>query len=146
MDSLLVNQLKTEGDLIGYPISYDPTITTNPIFHLTVRNNNRTIAKLGFMVVNSPRRKPWEPKENCIFLLSLVNFAGYKGMGRDLMRLLIFESRRLGFPIQLMASSDPDRVHKLYNFYEKLGFTAIPNTEVVYDDIKTEAKSYRLGL
>ena len=143
MDDLLV-KLKEAGTLTGYPIPYDSTVPNNPQFYLTIHINNRIIGRLGFMFIHSKKRKPWEPKENCIFIVSLINVAGYKGMGADLMRVLINEAKRLEFPIQLMATGDFNQVHKLYKFYEKLGFTPIKNTNVRYEELKSEAKMFRL--
>ena len=60
------------------------------------------------------------------------------------MRVLINEAKRLEFPIQLMATGDFNQVHKLYKFYEKLGFTPIKNTNVRYEELKSEAKMFRL--
>jgi hypothetical protein len=143
MDDLLV-KLEEAGTLTGYPILYDSTVPTNPTFHLTVSDNHRILARLGCMVIHSKVRKPWEPKENCIFILSFINVAGYKGMGADLMRVLIYEAKRLKFPIQLMATGDVKQAYKLYKFYEKLGFTPIKDTTVHYEYLKSESKMFRL--
>jgi predicted N-acetyltransferase YhbS len=143
MDSLLI-QIATCGRLEGYPIRYSPACVTNPIVRFVVFDDkNRTVAKLLMIIYITPRRQAWEPKEDCIFVQSVLNVSGYKGLGGDLMRLVIHEAHRLGFSIRLSAVGQAPTIHKLYNFYEKLGFAPVENTKKDYEDeCNTESQDY----
>ena len=144
MDSLLV-KIKTCGRLEGYPIKYSPACITNPSFRFIVFDDqNRTVAKLFMMMYITPRRQSWEPKEDCIFVQSILNVSGYKGLGADLMQLVIEEAKRLGFTIRLTAVGQAPTIQKLYNFYERLGFLPVESTKKDYEDeFKTESQDYR---
>ena len=147
MDSLLV-KINTCGRLEGYPIKYSPASITNPTVRFVVFDDqNRTVAKLLMLIYITPRRHTWEPKEDCIFVQSIFNVSGYKGLGGDLMRLVIDEAKRLRFPIRLTAASQAPTIHRLYNFYERLGFAPVENTKKEYEDeFKTESQDYRYAL
>ena len=147
MDSLLI-KIAICGRLEGYPIQYNPVCINNPVVRFIVFDDqNRTVAKVLMTIYITPRRQSWEPKEDCIFVQSVLNVSGYKGLGADLMRLVIEEARRLGFPIRLSAVGQAPTIHKLYNFYEQLGFLPIEDTKKDYEDeFKTESQDYRLGV
>jgi hypothetical protein len=88
----------------------------------------------------------WEPQEDCIFIQSVVNISGYKGLGANLIRLLQHEAMRLKLPIHLTAIGDKKKVHKLYEFYEQLGFVSVPDTVKLYDNAKSESQDFRIGV
>lgn len=145
MDSLLA-RLSQGGHLVGYPIFYDPKCVINPTYDIYVHDKHqKTMAKLSFIIYITKRRREYEPTENCIFVTAIMNLSGYKGMGADLMKLLIYETERIiKLPIVLTASGDSVNIHKLFNFYEKLGFTAVKNTTKKYENVEIESKDYRL--
>ena len=66
--------------------------------------------------------------------------------GANLIRLLQHEAQRLKLPIRLMAIGDKKKVHKLYEFYEQLGFVSVPDTVKLYDNAKSESQDFRIGV
>jgi len=143
MDRLLI-KIRQSGRLEGYPLAYNQNSITNPILRFVVLNNqNITVAKLLIVMFITVRRHPWEPEEDCIFIQSILNVSGYKGLGADLIRLLQHEAQRLKLPIRLNAVGNRKTVHKLYDFYEQLGFVSIPDTIKLYDNAKSESQDFR---
>jgi hypothetical protein len=146
MDRLLI-KISQSGRLEGYPLVYSPTSVTNPILRFIVFNKqNITVAKLMIVIYITARRYPWEPEENCIFIQSILNVSGYKGLGADLIRLLQAEAQRLKLPILLTAVGNKKTVHKLYDFYEQLGFVSVPDTIKLYDNAKSELQDFRFSV
>jgi hypothetical protein len=146
MDRLLI-KIRQSGRLEGYPLVYSPTSVTKPILRFVVFNDqNITVAKLLIVIFTTARRYPWEPEEDCIFIQSILNVSGYKGLGADLIRLLQAEAQRLKLPIRLMAVGNKKTVHKLYDFYEQLGFVPIPDTIHLYDNGKSESQDFRFNV
>lgn len=145
MDRLLI-RIGQSGRLEGYPLTYNPNSITNPVLRFVVFNDqNITVAKMLIVVYITARRYMWEPQEDCIFIQSVVNISGYKGLGADLILLLISEAKRLKLPIRLTAIGDKTKVHKLYKFYEQLGFVSVPNTIKLYDNAKSELQDFRFN-
>jgi hypothetical protein len=146
MDRLLIN-IRHAGRLEGYPLAYNLTSITNPVLRFIVFNDkNVTVAKLLIVIYTTARRYMWEPQEDCIFIQSVVNISGYKGLGANLIRLLQHEAMRLKLPIHLTAIGDKKKVHKLYEFYEQLGFVSVPDTVKLYDNAKSESQDFRIGV
>jgi hypothetical protein len=145
MDRLLINICQA-GRLEGYPLTYNPNSITNPVLRFVVFNDkNITVAKMVIVMYTTARRYMWEPQEDCIFIQSIVNISGYKGLGADLILLLIREAKRLKLPIRLTAIGDKTKVHKLYEFYEQLGFVSVPDTIKLYDNAKSELQDFRFN-
>jgi len=131
MDTVL-SKLRAAGRLEGYPIQYNKVQITPHCFFTVFDERNITIAKVCLKLVNDVKRYPWEYKGNYLCVESLINFSGYKGMGADLLRLVIAEAKRLAFPIVLWASPGKpanQAPHKLYKLYDDLGFQRVGSIE-----------------
>lgn len=128
------------GRLVGYPILCTPP-RTNTLGKFRVYDSYaKTQAQLAFVIYKDEYRKPWEPRENCMYIQSFINFSGYKGLGKDLLTLLIAEARRLDYSITLSATPgirEGRRAKKLYTLYESMGFQRVGPLE----HVGTEAES-----
>ena len=146
MDAVLA-RIATAGRLIGYPIWYMSSYTNN-LCKFRVYGDDMTVkGQLIFTIYNSEYRKAGEPTEKCIFVETIRNFSGYKGLGQDLLTLLIHDACRIRFPILLSATPgqmEGKPPEKLYKFYESMGFRRIGALE--HAGTHGESQEFRFDL